>query len=82
MCYFRQYRDFFGVPNTGVHKFKILDTAMVEYGLTIAVAFLWSYFTGFPLELSTILWFALGVLSHALFCVDTNAIKYIQKKLK
>lgn len=72
-----KYRDIFGAPGTGVHQFKILNTAMVDYILTIVLAFVVSYYFKIPLVISTILMFALGIVAHALFGVKTDAVKFV-----
>lgn len=82
VCPFIKFRDIFGKPNTGVHKYKILDTAVVDYVLTLLLAFFWAYFTGLPLVLSTILWFIIGLICHVLFGVPTDAVKYLDLQCK
>lgn len=77
ICYFIKFRDYFGAPNTGLHKFKILDTAMIDYWLTIVLSFMWSYITGMPLVLSTILMFIVGFILHVIFGVPTHLVKYL-----
>ena len=39
-CPFSKYRDIFGQPNTGVHALKFKGTSLVDYSLSIALAFL------------------------------------------
>jgi len=67
----------FGVPGQGVHSYRFLDTAIVDYVLTIALAAVVTKFTGMPFVLSTILMFVLGIVLHAVFCVSTNTTKYL-----
>lgn len=76
--YFDKYKDILGKPNTGLHKYKLLDTAVVDYVLTIVVAIVFSYYTKVPLVLSTILWFVIGIISHMLFGVETTVVKYFK----
>ena len=75
-CPFSKFKHIFGIPGKGVHKYNILGTAAVDYVLTLILAFVWTYFTGFPLVLSTIMWFVIGFIMHVLFGVETHAIKY------
>jgi hypothetical protein len=44
------------------------------------VAILTTSVTGFPLVLSTILWFIIGILSHILFGINTSVLKYMNIK--
>jgi hypothetical protein len=77
LCPFGKYKDIFGKPGTGVHSFKILNTSMSDYIMTLIGAFLLTFISGFPLELSTIFMFALGVILHILFGVPTYTTKYL-----
>ena len=76
-CPFGKFKDMFGVPGKGVHKYNMMGTSIVDYVLTLILAFVWTYFTGFPLVLSTILWFLVGMLMHILFGVKTHALEYL-----
>ena len=71
------YKDILGVPGQGVHSYRFLDTAIVDYVLTIILAAAVTKFTGMPFVISTILMFVLGIVLHAVFCVPTNATKYL-----
>ena len=71
------YKDILGVPGQGVHSYRFLDTAIVDYILTIFLAAAVSKMTNLPFVLSTILMFVLGIVLHALFCVSTNTTRYL-----
>lgn len=77
-CPFKKYSDIFGSPRTGVHSYRFLDTALVDYIGTILLAILFTKITKVPLVLSTILMFILGILFHVLFGVNTNVVKYLK----
>ena len=77
MCIFKQYKDIFGDPNTGVHSYRFLGAALVDYSLTILGAMLITYLTGIPLVITTIVLLLLGVILHYLFGVQTNTLKYL-----
>jgi hypothetical protein len=76
-CPFKQHRDIFGVPGTGVHKQRFLDVALFDYIGTIILAIIFSKLTKIPLVVSTILMFVLGVVLHMLFGVNTSAVKFL-----
>jgi hypothetical protein len=76
MCPFSKFKNAFGVAGEGLHKFKILNTAMVDYFLTIIFAFLLAYLTGIPLVLMTIILFTLAIILHILFGVNTNTLQF------
>jgi hypothetical protein len=81
MTIFCQYTNIFGVPNKGVHSWKIGGTAMVDYLLTIIGSIIISYYTNYPLVLVTIFFLLLGIFLHYLFGVNTKTIKYFGLKL-
>jgi hypothetical protein len=77
MCIFSQYKDIFGKVGNGVHQYRLLNAALVDYSLTILGAILITYLTDIPLVLTTIGLFILGILLHYLFGVETNTLKYL-----
>ena len=76
-CIFSKYKDLFGKVNTGLHKHKFQALALIDYFLTIFLAFLTTHFTDIPVVLTTIFWLIVGVIFHALFGVETNTLKYL-----
>jgi len=77
LCPFRAYRTIFGVPNKGIHRFKLLGTSIVDYVLTLVSAAITTWLFGVPLVLSTVAWFVLGTACHVLFGVETQLVKYL-----
>ena len=78
MCIFSKYSNIFGKPNTGLHSIRFLNVAIIDYILTIGLAFLITFLTSFPLVLSTICVFILGIILHYLFGVPTSALKFMK----
>lgn len=76
-CPLAKFKNIFGEPGKGIHKYNIMGTAMVDYILTLVLAFVWTYISGLPLVLSTILWFIVGIVSHMLFGVKTDTLEYL-----
>ena len=74
-CPFSKFRDIFGVPGQGVHALKFKGTSLVDYFLTIVLAFLITAATGWPLVLTTIGALILGIILHTLFGVNTETVK-------
>jgi hypothetical protein len=72
-----KYKNIFGAPGTGVHKYKFKGTAIVDYFLTIAGAFIITYFTDIPLVITTIGLFLIGILLHYLLGLETQVINFI-----
>ena len=77
----KKYKDIFGKPGTGIHKYRFLGTAISDYVLTIFLAVAISYFTKIPLVLSTIIAFISGIILHIIFGVETNSTRYLGFKL-
>ena len=76
-CPFIQYRDIFGKPGKGIHQYKLLGTAIMDYFLTILFAMFITYLTEIPLVLTTIGLLLLGIIFHKLFGIESHAIKYL-----
>jgi len=80
ICPLRRYKDIFGKVNKGAHKYRLLNTPMIDYILTIIAACLTTYFTKIPLVLTTIGWLILAIIVHILFGVETPTVKYLGVK--
>jgi len=77
ICPYSKYRNALGTIGKGIHKYRFLNTAIVDYILTIIAAFITTYFSNIPLVLTTIVWFIMGIVLHILFGVETNTLKYL-----
>lgn len=77
----KKYKDIFGKPGKGIHKYRFLGTAISDYLLTILAAVIITYFTKIPLVLTTILAFVLGIVLHVIFGVETNTTRYLGFRL-
>lgn len=81
-----RYKDIFGKPNEGAHRFRIGPFAAVDLLGTIAIAFLLCYLLSysssdsanwqqFALILTAL--FLLGESLHVLFCVSTPVTRQL-----
>ena len=77
MCIFKEYKNIFGIPRTGVHSLRILDTPVVDHICTILLAMFITYFSKIPLELTIPICYILGILCHYLFGVSSNTLRYL-----
>ena len=77
ICPFSKLGSIFGVVNEGIHKYRFLNTAIIDYILTIIIACITTYFSNIPLVLTTIMWLVIGIILHILFGVETNTLKYL-----
>jgi hypothetical protein len=81
-----KYKNIFGEPNTGAHKKRIFDIAIIDVGVTIIVAVIiyfimikiWPCLAGIKnLILIIVSFFILGIIIHRMFCVRTTVDKLI-----
>ena len=80
-----QYKNVFGKPGTGAHKYRFCGLAIVDILATIIVAYLTKllldYFGHDYNYLCTLLsFFLLGIFMHRLFCVRTPIDKLLFPK--
>lgn len=75
-----QYKNILGIPNQGIHKYRIFNIAIVDVLLTIFGAYLIYLFIpkyNFLFILSIL--FLLGIILHRIFCVRTTIDKLLFK---
>ncbi len=72
-----KYKDMFGAPNTGSHKYRIFNVAIVDVVATIIVAFLISKTFKTSFAKTLFLLFLLGIIAHRMFCVRTTVDKLL-----
>ena len=77
ICPFSKYKNILGIINKGVHQYRFLDTAIIDYILAIVLSCITTYFSNIPLVLTTIVWLIIGIILHMLFGVETNTLKYL-----
>jgi len=79
-----KYKDFFGKPGQGVHKYRFLNIAIVDVGATIVVVYmiylLLTYF-GYVVHFWILLlgMFILGIFLHRIFGVRSTVDKILFK---
>ena len=69
---FCAYRHLFGEPRQGIHAYRILDVAVFDVAVTVAVAAGTSYAFRWPFLYVLVAWFVLGIVVHRMFCVKTT----------
>lgn len=74
---FETYKEIFGQIGKGIHQYRFMGTAIVDYIITIILSIFFSYVSKAPLELMTFVVFGLGIIIHILFGVETNTTKYL-----
>lgn len=80
---FCKYKDIFGIPEKGLHKYRVGGLAAVDIILTILAGIVIHHYTKTKISLINILiiLFIIGIIFHWLFCVDTALNRTIYKLL-
>jgi hypothetical protein len=76
-CSLSKYKDIFGAPGTGIHRYRFMGVALVDTVMTIILAMLLTHFFKVPLDLSIIFMLVISLLIHMVFGVETGALKYL-----
>lgn len=71
------YRDVFGKPNEGAHKYRIFGVAAIDTILVIIVGFYIHYMKGWNLFTVLAVLFISGIIMHRAFCVRTTIDKLL-----
>ena len=69
------HKDVFGAPMTGVHSIRMFGVAIVDVAFTFIAGFVLAYIFGLNLRqccLLILVLFALGVVIHRVFSVNTR----------
>lgn len=77
-----KYRNIFGAPGEGVHRFRLFNVAIVDVVFTLLAAYLITYFTKIPFIVTSIGLFIVGIFFHYLFCVETTVAKLLSRLFK
>ena len=72
-----QYSDIFGLPNKGIHSYRLFDFAIVDTVLTFLLAYVISYLFNSNYLLTLLFTFVLGFFLHYIFCVQTKLIRLV-----
>jgi hypothetical protein len=76
-----EYKDIFGMPNEGLHKYRIFDIAIFDTVGTIIIAYLIHYKFNTNFLLTFLIIFIIAEILHYIFCVETTIIKYLKKNI-
>lgn len=72
-----QYKNSLGVPQKGIHKYRLGGLAVVDVFFTLLASFFLSYYFRISWITTSLLLFALGIVMHRLFCVRTTIDKIL-----
>ena len=77
-----KYKDVFGKPGEGAHKYRVFNIAIVDTLLTVLLAYIIAYFSGISLMYVIPGTFFFGIVLHRLFCVRTTVDKLLFPNVK
>lgn len=77
MCIFKKYKDIFGKPSEGLHKYRIFNLAIIDIIVTILFAWFFSFTFKYSFLWCLLILFLLGIILHRLFCVRTTIDKLL-----
>lgn len=72
-----KYQNIFGEPNTGVHKYRLFNIAIVDLAMTIGIAFLIARWFKLNFLIVLLMFLILGIIAHRVFCVRTTIDKLL-----
>ena len=74
-----KYKNILGIPNEGIHSYRIGNIAIMDVIFTIILAIIIYYMNDFKFRFEYILafLFILGIILHRIFCVRTTVDKIL-----
>jgi hypothetical protein len=70
-----KYKDILGVPERGVHSYRMFNFAIMDVIMTIIASFIISFIFRVSFLWSFVLLFIFGEVLHYIFCVPTTFMK-------
>ncbi len=72
-----KYKDSFGKPGEGAHKYRLFGLAIVDVILTIVISLIIAWFWGKKFWMILLAFFILGEILHIFFCVKTPITNFL-----
>jgi hypothetical protein len=72
-----KYKDIIGKPNTGIHKYRIFDIAILDVATVILAGYLISKYFKTNIYYTLAFLFVAGIIAHRLFCVRSTVDKFL-----
>ena len=63
-----KYNNILGIPNQGVHSYRIFNLAIFDIIATLVLGYIISIFTKYKLSNILVILFLLGIILHRVFC--------------
>ena len=74
-----RFKNIFGKPKKGIHRFRFMNLAMADVIFTFVLAYLLKYYIFNETHYGIILGFCFlsGIFLHRLFCVKTTIDRFL-----
>jgi len=72
-----KYKNIFGKPGKGLHKYNIGGIAVVDVIMTIILGIIITKITKGPFIIILMILFLFGIICHRVFCVKTTVDKFL-----
>jgi hypothetical protein len=72
-----KYKEIAGKPGEGLHKYRFLNIAVIDFLMTLLAAYLFAYYMNYPVIYVIIGFFTIGIIAHRIFCVRTTIDKLL-----
>ena len=73
----RYFDKIIGIPNVGIHSYRIFNIAYMDVIMTIAVSLFLAWLNNWSYMKTIIGMFILGIILHRMFCVRTTVDKLL-----
>tara|TARA_B100000795_G_C22764028_1_gene424876 strand:+ start:572 stop:814 length:243 start_codon:yes stop_codon:yes gene_type:complete len=79
MINFCRFKNIFGIPKKGLHRFRVMNLAIVDVLMTLFLAYLLKMymFEETHYGIIAVFCFIIGIILHRLFCVRTTVDKFL-----
>jgi len=72
-----KYKNALGVPDQGIHSYRLFGVAIADVIMTIIGAYIISWIFNWKFIYTLVSLFLLGIVLHRLFCVRTTIDKLL-----
>lgn len=67
-----KYSEYLGLPNQGIHSYRLFDVAIIDVIFTVIAAYFLARLFDRSFILCLVVLFIIGIVFHRVFCVRTK----------
>lgn len=72
-----KYKNLFGEPGTGIHKYRFMGISILDVAITIILALIIAWWMKWSMLYTVVGFFIVGIIVHRMFCVRTALDKLL-----